>query len=98
MSSRCTRSEKQGRVVRNRTVKNAATATLPEANTIQSKSSKKRRFEENNFFGPDKIVTRAKKQSNTDSETQKSRFPETTVFDSNDFVSLEEFEEETVQD
>ena len=87
MSSRCTRSEKQVRVLRNRTVKN----------TNQSKSSKKRRFEEDNLFEPDKIVTRAKKQSKTDCEIPKSRFPE-TVFDSNDFVSLVEFEEEIVQD
>ena len=100
MSSRCTRSEKQVRVLCNRKVKNTAIATLPEANTIQSKSTKlkKRRFEEDVLFEPDTIVTRAKKQSKTDSKTQNSNCPETTVFDSNNFVCFEEFEEETVHD
>ena len=88
MSSRCTRSEKQIRVLRNRKVKSTTTATRPETNTIQSKSSelKKRRFEEDGLFEPDTIVTRAKKPSKTDSETQSVKCPETTVFESNDFA------------
>ena len=51
--------------------------------------SKKRRFEEENLSVPDKVITRAK--------TSKTHF-EIQTFDSNDFVFVENFEEETLQD